>query len=259
MQYQGQNPCLALCKRAQSRQENLSTMGPELPPDLIKERQARLNASRDSRSRTSTIMHPDVVSSQAEQSSESEEDEEVGPMLPGDTSNPERYNRASPTVSRTTHELSREATSGRPDWMIVPPSSNDWAKNIDTTKLKSRSFATVRPGRPPPLTNTDTDSSGIATAAQPSGSQRNLAIESKRKMTVDRVDSYKERQDNEESLYDQHNKKRRMLGTDLDDDVSARPFDREKDIGSSITRKHAHQMATKSKDLNSMFETAKYL
>lgn len=201
---------------------------------------------------------------------EDEEDETIGPMLP--------QNHPSSLVSyearRKDHdELTKapisQVQSGRPDWMICPPSGSDWTKNIDTTSLKSRSFATQKPGRP-----SISASHGIqqADAWTKVPGQTATTLNSKTSPTEE-TEKVRRRHDDEQrgksaafdasagrarSLYDQHNEKRQRTGADMED-ASHRPFDREKDIVRNSSLQKTRQMASNSKHLSTMFDTGKFL
>lgn len=202
-----------------------------------------------------------------------EDDEEIGPMLPGAEIEQIYAARKAPDQMPQVNVSDVQQHPGsteRPEWMLAPPVSGDWAKNIDTTKLKSRSFATSRPGRPaiadpqqPSSAWTSTPGVRSATDSTDSmDSNGERSVINKQELHDDRerqkVVEHSHNSSRGASLFKQHNEKRRKFGDD-EDDVSKRSFDREKDIGSNTTFKKTKSFADKSKNFDSMFDTGKFL
>lgn len=97
------------------------TIGPTLPPASLEER---------------PLQPPDS------DTDSSSSDEEIGPGLPAD--NPQKLEMptgSSSAVSAGSSALAH-GKSERDEWMIVPPSSDDWTSRVDPTKLKNRKFNT---------------------------------------------------------------------------------------------------------------------
>lgn len=105
------------------------TIGPTLPPPSLDERPS----------------HP--LESDAASSSD---DDDFGPSLPtaslpkASVSNDELS-----TVSTAGLQKAAPATTQRDEWMIVPPSSDDWSSRVDPTKLKNRKFNTGKGSKGP--------------------------------------------------------------------------------------------------------------
>ncbi|RMZ88419.1 hypothetical protein DV736_g4343, partial [Chaetothyriales sp. CBS 134916] len=176
--------------------------------------------------------------------------------------------------------------SKRDEWMTMAPTSSDWSARIDPTKLKNRKFAT---GKTPSSAGTMAAASaawhetpgqkqarlqrelmGVKDNAhtpsskappQPSPHDAYTHDDHDEEATQKRMNEYNESRG--PSLYEAHQvQKRRPGGKDNDDDdPSARPFDREKDIagGLQMNSTRRREMMQKASDFGSRFSTAKYL
>ena len=220
----------------------MESIGPDLPPDLLL---ARKNRSKP-------ISSADVDSSQAttenkhDETAESESEDYVGPMLATEDSKLSRYTQQRPQVSTA----AKPDTHGRQDWMMTPPSSTDWVKNFDPTKLKSRGFSTSKPGSSAPVGNEQPGSKWTSVPGVDAGAESVTPVPAQARAVNPPQPSQ------EPSLYEQHNQKRRRTGTDSDD-VSQRPFDRHKDIVGRVDNLRTRQLAESSKDLNSKFHATR--
>ena len=100
--------------------KNPRTIGPTLPPASLDERPPQ-PAESDTGS--------------------SNDEDEFGPSLPTKVSQkPEISTDAALMVSVVDPQATAPAKAQRDEWMIVPPSSNDWSSRMDPTKLKNRKF-----------------------------------------------------------------------------------------------------------------------
>ncbi|CCG81935.1 Putative uncharacterized protein [Taphrina deformans PYCC 5710] len=204
-----------------------------------------------------------------------DEDDDIGPKLPQDNASQSRTpatGQASGTLATADSSSGIPETSPvgnvvRPDWMLYPPSSTDWTKSIDTTKLKSRTFATHRARNTPADNTTGSTRTSDWTKFPGKSVSRKSTDEDTDLKFHDRQEKYHERQsraakeiqiDRGPSLYDQHNEKQRSIIGNPDEAVN-RPFDREKDIGGNSSFTKTKEFAKNSKDLSSMFGTGKYL
>ena len=226
-------------------------IGPSLPP-----------ASLDERPRAG----PESGSDQ------SSEEDEYGPALPG-TSVP-----SAQTAEKGGHQFRRPVGSEIPvkaqrdDWMIVPPSNNDWSSKVDPTKLRNRKFNTGKSaklaasGSTPEQDNRWNETPeekqarlkremlGIKDRSKPNGitqdSVQDAAVSKK-------VQEFTERSRGS-TLYKEHQKSN---PSEREDDPSARAFDREKDVagGMKINTTQRKELMKKAADFGSRFSSAKYL
>lgn len=216
-----------------------------------------------------TVTSP-VVASLREDDDTSDDD--TGPMLPSSDMQlthrvPQDGNLKDLESQRTKPEAQgATAPHKRPEWMLNPPTATDWTKSIDTTNLKSRTFAQHRPGKASsnrPASDsahsswTKIDGSSRSESDTGTASKSNDVLESKHNSKQRRI-AAEHHQERGESLFQQHNDKRRRTGN-VEDDVTKRPFDREKDIGGNNSLVKTRHLANQAKNLGSMFETSKYL
>ncbi|ORY80332.1 hypothetical protein BCR37DRAFT_393699 [Protomyces lactucae-debilis] len=268
-------------------------VGPALPPDLLaareKQRQARATKlSEATTTEAATITHTDdserskapPISSQGKgdanaliNESDEEEDDDVGPMLPGDTAREALYAARSSAHQGQDDDsgaISTSATGKRQhsDWMTQPPSKGDWAQSIDTTKLKSRQFASSKPGRPGPHQQGGFDAGWTSVAGEEVSRAGETEAEEGPEWTAAAAIELQKRQEAEKaqasqnrgpSMYEQHTLKRKHMSKEDRDDPSSRPFDRSKDIGSGVSSKRTRELAQRSKDMSSMFGESKFL
>ena len=170
--------------------------------------------------------------------------------------------------------------------MLVPPSSDDWSSRVDPTKLKNRKFNTGKGAKAPAADKGDRgvwtetaeekqarlrrevmgieepsqgkdravrDPKAEATAAK----VREYTVCSLRRIATHQADLQQEKARGA-TLYDTHQK---STTKEKEDDPSARPFDREKDIGGGgqINHTQRKEMLKRAGDFGSRFQSAKYL
>ncbi|KIW83915.1 hypothetical protein Z517_03161 [Fonsecaea pedrosoi CBS 271.37] len=202
--------------------------------------------------------------------------DDFGPSLPSTNDHPTKSSTSPSIGLQTSTDTVSAAPIKRDEWMTIAPSNGDWSARVDPTKLKNRKFNTGRGAKgPSQVTGGSGDSSWYETPEQKqarlkrevmgindastsarsasSGSARNPHDEA----TARRLKEYNETQRGP-SLYSTHTASQ---DKPLDDDPSARAFDREKDIGSgsTITATQRRDMVKKASDFSSRFEKARYL
>ncbi|KAI5287696.1 hypothetical protein KEM52_001457 [Ascosphaera acerosa] len=189
----------------------------------------------------------------------------------------------------------------RDDWMLRPPDSSDWASRIDPTKIRSRRFATGRAAAAPKaaagaasasaaspggLAGTWTETAeekqqrlaaelmgvrrpaslaGSAADAPAGAAAETSELDRLKKKQVDEYNAQRRR----ETLYDKHRDSRsrkRQHGQDgaagdEDDDPSARPFDKEKDIRgpTKVSNAKRREFLHRASDFGSRFAGGKFL
>jgi Protein of unknown function (DUF3752) len=74
--------------------------------------------------------------------SSSSDDDEFGPSMPTTTNPSTEASDYQSSVSTIGPVAPVPARTQRDEWMIVPPSGEDWSSRIDPTKLKNRKFNT---------------------------------------------------------------------------------------------------------------------
>ncbi|KFY31001.1 hypothetical protein V494_08018, partial [Pseudogymnoascus sp. VKM F-4513 (FW-928)] len=194
----------------------------------------------------------------------------------------ESASRARETV-RETARASAAAESSAPkraDWMLVPPSSDDWTSKVDPTKLKTRKFASGKGAKAPGEKSgisaiwTETPEEkrqrledevlGRKEVATNSGkgesSERGKegVDEEEQKAIAKRIREYNEK-NRGKSLVEQHTG--RNGGKEEEDDPSKRGFDKEKDmgLGGRVGHVQKQEMLRKAGDFGSRFERGKFL
>ncbi|PGH13142.1 hypothetical protein AJ79_03849 [Helicocarpus griseus UAMH5409] len=235
-------------KEADDRSKKPRVIGPTLPPNLGAD----------------------------EGSSSSDSDDDYGPSLPptgADADLEDSKSAAGAEESRATSKAEEAKPTRRDDWMLQPPDHGDWSSRVDPTKLKSRKFNTGRsagskplPGAPVAGTWTETaeekrkrleaEVMGIKapanTAAEPGieGSEHDAAMSK-------RVREYNEKKRGK-TLYAQHQS---QDSKEEEDDPSARPFDKEKDIRGPTKINHAQrrELLNRASDFNTRFSGGKFL
>ena len=226
--------------------------------------------------------------------SDSDEDD-WGPALPGST--PSHSSSNNPAVSGPS--LPSSSTSQAPQrdsWMVAPPTSSGY-KVTDTTKLKSRKFASG----PRASTSTPASGSGVSsiwtetpeekarrlanavlgredpnnaphpTAAAAAGRSEKQGKIARSEEEEVRIRSYVD-QTRGKSLVEEHQARKAEAKTkakgkggqsydDGDDDPSKRAFDWEKDmkVGGSISGAQKRQLLSKAANFGGRFEKGNYL
>lgn len=254
-----------------SSSKKLRIVGPTLPPANLDERPLQ-PTERDA------------------DSSSDDDSDSFGPSLPTDTSHkPGVSNEEPSTTLASGAEAIATAKSQRDEWMIVPPSSGDWSSRVDPTKLKNRKFNTGK-GSNGMVQNADRESNANWTET-PDEKKARLQREmmgikdissiqdapeddAKSRENVRKLREYNVSQSPESSfayLFDRRQEK--LRGSTLykehqktnpqekEDDPSARPFDRDKDIagGMKINHTQRREMMNKAADFGSRFSSGKFL
>ena len=146
----------------------MTSVGPQLPPSLVvkRKREDEPDATNDPSDRPTPAQNPTPTPDSSAKrprtigptlppaslderpangpegdSDTSSDDDDFGPSLPGAGESKAGF------AKRTTHASSEpepqvSSKIQRDEWMIVPPSNNDWSARIDPTKLKARKFNT---------------------------------------------------------------------------------------------------------------------
>ncbi|KIW23566.1 uncharacterized protein PV07_11754 [Cladophialophora immunda] len=237
--------------------------GPTLPPAPLDERPP------------SSPLRP-TEETDSDTNEEEEEDDDFGPRLPSANDRPTKSSASSSIGPQNSTTTVSTAPVKRDEWMTVAPSNGDWSARVDPTKLKNRKFNTGRGAKgPSQVLGGSGDSSWHETPEQkqarlkrevmgindPSTSAKSSTSGPARdphdEATSRRLKEYNETQRGP-SLYSTHTASQNKP---LDDDPSARAFDREKDIGSgsTITATQRRDMVKKASDFSSRFEKARYL
>ncbi|OJD19762.1 hypothetical protein AJ78_00261 [Emergomyces pasteurianus Ep9510] len=233
---------------ADERSKKPRVIGPTLPPNLGDE--------------------GDGISSGSGSGSGSESDDDYGPSLPPADMDPALGVNSEDTPTNIMVE--KPNPSRRDDWMLHPPEHGDWSSRVDPTKIRNRKFNMGRSALPKP-------SSGIGTWTETAEEKRKrleaevmgaqAPANSTAAPTVERsehdaalskrVREYNEKKRNK-TLYAQH---QIQPSKEEEDDPSARPFDKEKDIRGPTKINHAQrrELLKRSSDFNTRFSGGKFL
>ncbi|OJD24423.1 hypothetical protein ACJ73_04221 [Blastomyces percursus] len=224
------------------RRNKQRVIGPTLPPNLGKEEDSS--------------------------SSGSESGDDYGPSLPpADTSSTVKVDKEE--NQKNTNEA-KPKTAQRDDWMLHPPEHGDWSSRVDPTKIRNRKFNMGRGAVPK-------TSSGIGTWTETAEDKRKrleaevLGVQAPANSTAvptvqgsehdvamaKRVREYNEKK-RSKTLYAQHQS---QPSKEEEDDPSARPFDKEKDIRGLTKINHAQrrELLNRSSDFNTRFSGGKFL
>ncbi|KIV91785.1 hypothetical protein PV10_06289 [Exophiala mesophila] len=220
----------------------------------------------------------------SDDSDDSDDDDDFGPQLPSSSSSSYPTgggDRHSQTQTPLTSTI-KPTPAKRDEWMTLAPESGDWSQRVDPTKLKNRKFQTGRGAKGPSSSGASTGASADSwheTAEEKLERLRREAMgihdsgakgKGKRGDKVhghghggqeDEATARRLREYNDKArgpaLYNAHQKNQ----TELDDDPSARAFDREKDIagGLQLNSTQRRDMVKKATDFSSRFSSARYL
>ncbi|KFX96639.1 hypothetical protein O988_05232, partial [Pseudogymnoascus sp. VKM F-3808] len=194
---------------------------------------------------------------------------------------------AAATAATRARETARAATTAsaaassapkRADWMLVPPSSDDWTSRVDPTKLKTRKFASGKGAKAPGEKSgisaiwTETPEEkrqrledevmGRKEVATNSGKGRGEKVpgedEAEQAAIAKRIREYNER-NRGKSLVEEHTG--RNGGKEKEDDPSKRGFDKEKDMGLGARIGHVQKqdMLRRAGDFGDRFQKGKFL
>ncbi|KAL9026569.1 MAG: hypothetical protein Q9196_004783 [Gyalolechia fulgens] len=259
----------------------MATAGPELPPHLLAKRKRQQEAEEtqnpspqpqprsrsssppsDASKRRRTIgpapppaprsEKPPTAPSQSAPN-DSDSDDDFGPSLPpaGSPAAPQRHQDIT-SVPTSALPLSKPQ---REEWMLIPPSQDDWSARIDPTKLRNRKFNTGKGAKAPP-------SSKGAAGGVDTNALWTETPEQKRQRLEDEMMGVKKpaqlEKNRSASLYEEHKK---QVPKEKEDDPSKRTFDKEKDMGGGMKIGHAKrkEMMNKAADFGSRFAGGKYL
>lgn len=134
----------------------------------------------------------------------------------------------------------------RDEWMLVPPSDQDWARNLNPTRMKSRSFNTGKSAR-----RTDAD-------REPAESEDQRAAAISRLHDQQQLEQARKAAERGPSLVELHSRKRDSTSL-REDDPATRPFDREKDVWGGERVDVKRLQGAKDSGLGSMFSKGSYL
>ncbi|OBT69991.1 hypothetical protein VE03_00563 [Pseudogymnoascus sp. 23342-1-I1] len=211
-------------------------------------------------------------------------DDDYGPSLPPAPGSAAAVAAASASRARETARAATATAAAassalkRADWMLVPPSSDDWTSKVDPTKLKTRKFASGKGAKAPGEKSgvsaiwTETPEEkrqrledevlGRKEVATNSGKGRAEAREGgdeeEQAAIAKRIREYNERMRGK-SMVEEHTG--RNGGKEEEDDPSKRGFDKEKDmgLGGRIGHVQKQEMLRKAGDFGSRFERGKFL
>ncbi|KAI9842262.1 MAG: hypothetical protein M1838_003189 [Thelocarpon superellum] len=207
---------------------------------------------------------------------ESSSDDGFGPALPPATAEAQR--EVEVQRQRWEDEVAREEQNKKPqreEWMLVPPTSDDWSSRVDPTKLRNRKFNTGK-GAKAPVANAGAEHA--LWTETPEQKRQRLANEvmgvtkpateapvdakSARRMAEDEETARQVQEYNKThrhgSLYHEHKK---AGPREKEDDPSQRAFDREKDIGGGQKIGHAKrkELLNRAADFGSKFARGSFL
>ena len=155
----------------------MSSIGPELPPHLQAKRKRQeadtdqlrasvllLNANSGSGTeggeKRQRILGPSLPPAPIDQrpstppdvEQDSDSDDDLGPALPSAQGLETQRAESQRLRDLEDENEAREAAKKpqREEWMLVPPSSDDWSSRVDPTKLKNRKFNTGKGSKAPP-------------------------------------------------------------------------------------------------------------
>jgi hypothetical protein len=154
----------------------MPTVGPELPPYLMKRKRSANSDSSDtdesssppSKIKAASIDKPRRVLGPAlppaplderptkpadnlEEGDSSSDDDDYGPLLPpapGSATAKEAEAQAQ-TREEGAAEQEKSKKLQREEWMLAPPTDSSWSSRVDPTKLKNRKFATGKSVKTP--------------------------------------------------------------------------------------------------------------
>lgn len=230
---------------------------------------APADASIDERKRQKVI-GPALPSSglqpQTSDDSASSSDDEFAPALPSAKATTGHAVPAPIGALATTR--TEQKSVQRDEWMTVAPTGGDWTARVDPTKLKNRKFNSSNAFPPREKDSTSwhetpevkrerlrQEALGMSNVHQKHKAKEEEAISAADEETAKRIKEYNASRG--PSLYTAYQEKQ---GSQMEDDPSARAFDREKDIGGGLLSSAKRREITKNaSDFGSRFSTARYL
>ncbi|GAA5986008.1 hypothetical protein JCM10908_006369 [Rhodotorula pacifica] len=234
--------------------------GPQLPPHLTRPTPTASGSTRSQPTLGPTLPPRGAVEASygtAGEGLDDESDGEVGPLPPpvgqqvDDDNGVRLFREREERERRKREEEAQDKKPKREEWMLVPPKEMDLLSSMDTTKLKSRGFAT---GKAAQRASGSSDSSGVnlwtETPAERQERMRDEMLGKKRKaenapmeeetdearrkrlrdqQLKDEVERHNRTQRGE-SLLDKHAKASRANGKESDDRAPTAIWDRDRDM-----------------------------
>ncbi|ODH13390.1 hypothetical protein ACO22_07305 [Paracoccidioides brasiliensis] len=214
-------------------------------------------------------MPPSIVEDKSTSCSDNESDDNYGPPLPPTHTDTTQQTCKEEIQLNSTSEESQPTR--RDDWMLHPPEHGDWSSRVDPTKIRNRKFnmgrsATAKPslsGVAGTWTETadekrkrlEAEVMGIKAPASSNVTGRSGEASEYDAAMSKRVQEYNEKKRGE-TLYAQHQSR---PSKEEEDDPSARPFDKDKDIRGPTRINHAQrrELLNRSSDFNTRFSGAR--
>ncbi|KAJ6088274.1 hypothetical protein N7486_009535 [Penicillium sp. IBT 16267x] len=212
---------------------------------------------------------PEPKASSAE--SETDSDDDFGPSMPPPHGvSGEQIQRPLPESSSAASDHERKE-SQRDQWMLHPPEQSDWAARIDPTQLRNRKFQTGKSART--SATKQIDASWVETPEErirrlgdemmgvggPSRSANKPSSNSEARRAQSMEEQIKKfnGQTRKATPLERPDHERK----DVEDDPSARVFDREKDMGisSKISSAQRREMVNRASDYSSRFSKGNFL
>ncbi|QKX53977.1 uncharacterized protein TRUGW13939_01057 [Talaromyces rugulosus] len=208
--------------------------------------------------------------------SDDDSDDDFGPQLPPAAGTQAAKRNEDASWAETINNKATEKASSKPverdEWMVVPPTKGSWASGTQGAPMQSRKFTTGRSARSSAATEGSAASTWTEDASQKRLRLENevLGIQVQNKTTEKKSQPARHNditakrlndtrgQEKKPSLFETH--KQRSQKAD-EDDPSARPFDREKDIAgpTNISNASRKEMLNRASDYSSRFSGGKYL
>ncbi|PGH02974.1 hypothetical protein AJ80_08764 [Polytolypa hystricis UAMH7299] len=269
-------PILPKDKRKRHSVDDEPAVGPQLPHPVAP---SSPDTSNKKQRTVGPTLPPFYIAAQSNELSDdgsgSESDDDYGPSLPSAGSAlPAATSDVTAEAGSKGESAEKPNTPHRDDWMLRPPDQSDWSSRVDPTKLRNRKFntssrapTTTRSGQSNTGTWTETPEEkrkrleaevmGIQAPAATAGGPQGPEIRQYDAEMAKKVQGYNEKSRNT-ALYAQH-QGTRSKGDE--DDPSARPFDKEKDIRGSIKINNAQrrEMVNRASDFGSRFSGGKFL
>jgi hypothetical protein len=231
-----------------------------------------------------------------EEEESDDSDDDFGPQLPPAAGTQAAKRNEDASWADTRNNNATEKASSKPverdEWMVVPPTKGSWASGTQGAPMQNRKFTTGRSARSSAATE-----GGAASTWTEDASQKRLRLENEvlgiqvqnkttekkpqparhNDITAKKLKDTRvcvsantaefhtgakffslQAQEKKPSLYETH--KQRSQKAD-EDDPSARPFDREKDIAgpTNISNASRKEMLNRASDYSSRFSGGKYL
>ncbi|KAG0326049.1 hypothetical protein BGZ99_010188 [Dissophora globulifera] len=285
--------------RPPPQEESVTTedFAPALPPELVEARRiAREKAQQASSTSTSKrVLGPSLpssvsIGSQRQYDEDDSDDDIVGPVLPSDLDREalskqsrirefeeraERMRKKLNKVDEDDQATFKDTKTAREEWMMVPPESR--LLGDDPLKVTARTFQkrelkpqdsslwTETPGdREKRLRGDPRDGDGESSQRKKSKRRDDDDDVHRSQEDIDREERIRQynAKNRSESLFDAHSTKyvkSKAWQKETEDNPSARPFDREKDVlgGRRIDHRQRDELVKQASDLGSKFARGK--